>query len=745
MATAPVCAHCGLPIPGRDEPSPIASPASASSPVAAPPEAEFCCFGCRLANEITREASTEGELGRACVRLGLSIFLSLNVMIFTMWLWTQDVYGAAGANGSPHAVVLWNLCRYACLIFSLPVLWMLGRPVAEGAWQSLRRGAPTTDLLLLAGTAAAYVYSVTSTVRGDGPVYYEIGCAVLVLVTLGRFLEARGKQRAAAALESLEKLLPAEVRKFVDGAVRTVPLDAATVGDRLLVAAGERIPIDGRIVRGMAQIDSRVLTGESCPVVREPGDAVLGGTLNLDGDLTIEVTATARNGTWQRLLDCMRDARLAKGRHQQLADLVARWFIPSVGVVALAAFAYHAWATSFDAGLLAGLAVVLVACPCALGLATPLAVWAALGTAARAQVLFRNGEALERLAEARVTAFDKTGTLTDGRPAVERFFLVGSAAAEEIVGRTLAVVASARHDLSRALVEYCRGRHVGPVPACEVRTQPGRGLTAVFLSAERHDSSPTFLGNERLMQESGLVASPAAQRALAELSAAAMPLVCLGWNGEVQAVFGFRERLRDETRATLDRCRELGLAVEVLTGDHAARGAALARALDVPVRAELLPADKVAAVGELRRTYGSPVMIGDGLNDAPALTAADVGIALGCGADVSRQSADVCLLSDDLARVPWSIELARQTIRIVRQNLFWTFFYNTLGIGLAAAGWLNPIWAAAAMAVGGLSVVGNSLRLSHFPPPGESLRDSVAHMSNDAARSSVVPLPESIP
>jgi len=672
MSTSAVCSHCGLPIPGAAPP-----PAAAVEQ-----EPEYCCFGCRLAADIVREGTAAGELGQTCQRLGLSIFLSLNVMIFTMWLWTQDVYGPGGANGSQTAVVLWNVCRYACLVFSLPVLWMLGRPVAEEAWQSLRRGAPTTDLLLIAGTVAAYAYSLVSTIRGGGPVYFEVGCAVLVLVTVGRFLEARGKQQAAAALESLEKLLPDEVRKVVAGEVRNIPLSAVVVGDRLAVRAGERIPSDGRIVRGTASIDAGILTGESLPLVRETGDDVLGGTLNLDGDLTIEVTALPRCGTWQRLLDSMRTARQMKGRHQRLADLIARWFMPAVAVVAAATFAYHFRTGGFDQGLLAALAVVLVACPCALGLATPLAVWAGLGRAAQAQVLFRNGEALERLAGVRVAAFDKTGTLTDGRAVVEQFVNVGDHSADEVLARATAVAAVADHDLSRAVVAYGRVQQVDVVPARNVRTLPGRGLVAEF----DNQADRVFVGNERLMLESQQDFSLAARRAIDRFTADALPIVCVGWNRRVQAVIGFREQLREAAWSALEACRRTGLHVEVQTGDHAARGQALTRSLEVAVRAELTPEGKVAALAELRRHYGPVAMIGDGLNDAPALTAADVGIALGCGADVSRQSADVCLLGNDLARVAWSIGLARRTVRTVRQNLFWSFFYTCW-----ASPWRQPV------------------------------------------------------
>jgi heavy metal translocating P-type ATPase len=727
---SPFCAHCGLPIPG----------AAVAAPGGEVDEPEYCCFGCSLAAAADRERIVDGEIGATCFRLALSVFLSLNVMIFTMWLWTQEIYGSEGTNGTATAVLLWSVCRYLCLVFSLPVLWMLGGPVAEGAWKSLRRGVPTTDLLLVAGTLAAYAYSVVSTVRGSGPVYFEIGCAVLVLVTLGRWLEARGKQQAVAALTSLEKLLPAEVRRYDGDELRNVPLDAVQIGDRLHVVAGERLPTDGRIVRGVASIDAQLLTGESRPIVREPGDSVLGGTLNLDGDLTIEVTASPRGGSWQRLLECLRAARQMKGRYQQLADRIAAWFMPAVGVVALATFAYHTTHDGLDRGLLAALAVVLVACPCALGLATPLAVWAALGTAARAQVLFRHGEALERLAGVRVFAFDKTGTLTDGQPSVEQLAVADETLLSEILGRTLSTASATTHDLSRALVAYCRTRHVGSVPLCNVRTLPGRGLEASFAEL----ATPLWLGSERLMREREMKVPRAIAAALQRFRHQAVPFTCVGWNGEVQAVFSFREQLRTSSRPALAACRDAGLAVEVLTGDHAARGHLLGRELGVVVWAELLPEDKVRRLVALRSKVGPIAMIGDGMNDAPALSAADVGMALGCGADVSQQSADVCLLGNDLSRAPWAYGLARQTIRIVRQNLFWTFAYNLVALALAASGRLNPIWAAAAMAAGGFWVVGNSLRLAHYPLPVEPSVDELAVTPQRDAMISQTS-PESVP
>lgn len=699
MTKSVFCDHCGLPIPGAH--SEAAGDASTELRV----EPRYCCFGCRFAAELA--SSSDSGDGGAFFRLALCIFLSLNVMVFTMLLWTQDVY-SPDKTGVPSALSLWAVSRYLCMLFSLPVLYLLGLPVADEAWKSLRRGAPSTDLLLIVGTVAAYAYSIVSTLRSEGPVYFEVGCAVLVLVTLGRWLEARGKQEATAALDGLERLLPSDVHRWEAGSLVDVPLQSVSIGDRLFVRAGERIPTDGRIVAGLASVDTQLLTGESRPCVVETGDAVIGGSLNLDGGLTIEATAAAHGGTLQRLVECILEARLKKGCYQRLADRLAAGFLPVVIVVTLGTFAYHTTFFGLDHGLLAALAVVLIACPCALGLATPIAVWAAMGTAAQSQVLFRNGEALERLADARVLAFDKTGTLTDGRPVVERFASLEGIDLNDLLERIASAVATSNHEFSQAIRRFCASSGFESAHTCETRTLAGRGLTASFAD----DGETLYVGSLRMMQEHGFAIPTEVEKAIRSMSDGGSSLVCVALKQVVCGAFGLREALREHAREVLNECRSLGCLLTVLSGDNAARGQVVGRLLDVDVRAEMLPADKLQAVHELRRTFGSTVMIGDGINDAPALSAADVGIALGCGADVSRNSADICLLGNDLARIPWAIRLSRRTVRIVKQNLFWSFFYNILGVGLAATGWLNPIWAAAAMAVSGLTVVGNSLRLA---------------------------------
>ncbi|MCS6850825.1 MAG: cation-translocating P-type ATPase [Gemmataceae bacterium] len=691
--SAEACAYCGWPLPPRRW-----------SGAAAPDQPSYCCFGCRFAHAV---AQTRGEHAAAhwlLARLGWAIFLTMNVMVFSMALWTQDLYPEpADVPGSPSAI-LRGLFRHLCLVLALPVLVILGVPLAESAGQQVRQGRLGTDALLVVGVAAAYLFSAISVVRDQGPVYFEVGCMVLILVTLGRWLEATARLRASTALDALQRLLPATARRCRGGREEMVPLEEVTVGDTLRVLAGERIPCDGVLTLHPATVDEQVVTGESQRAFKEPGDPVFGGTLNLDSDLWLTATAPARGGTLARMGYLLREAQRHQGEYQRLADRVAAAFTPAVMVLALGAALGHGVSSGVDAGILAGLAVLLIACPCALGLATPLAVWAALGHAASRCILLRSGDALERLASVRALRLDKTGTLTTGDPRVSRLIVEAEEERPLVLERAAALAAASSHGYSRAIRRLTADVVTMPGP---VRTLPGRGLAA----------GSVYLGSLRLMNEAGLFPGPNLAGQLARSPDTGPSLTCVGWDGRIRGVFVLDEELRPGVRSALAELRQLGLDVEVLTGDRAARGQALAQELTVPVRAELLPEDKVAAIAEARRRQGPVAFVGDGLNDAPALAAADVGIALGCGSELSRESAAVCLLSDELAQLPWLVRLARQTVRVIRQNLFWAFAYNVGGIALACSGRLNPVLAAIAMVLSSLLVITNSLRLG---PPAES-------------------------
>ncbi len=584
----------------------------------------------------------------------------------------------------------------------------------------------STDWLLASGVGASFAVSFLSVIRGDGPIYFEVGCVILVMTALGRWLEATGRVQAGAALDSLAKLLPDQVRRLEDGQEALVPRESIRVGDQIRVLAGERIPADGRVVRNAGLVDEQVLTGESRPVLKEPGDRILGGTLNLDGDFTIRVTEAGGTATLARVVEMVRRARESKGRYQRLADRAATVFAPTVLVIALGAFGIH-WASgSLERGLMAGLAVGLIACPCALGLAAPLAVWSALGNAAGQRVLFRSSEALERLADVAAVRFDKTGTLTTGSASVSHFLCEDAEDESTLLARAATLASASSHALSRAIVDFAKkpegAESEDRLDVSGIRIVPGMGA----VGRSDGSNSPIVLGSRRFLERRGLSLGPAISAAIEDAEGQGLPFSIVGWDDRARGLFVFEERWRPGAREVIRSLGEAGLDVAVLTGDHASRGRAIARQLGVVVEAELLPGDKSAAIERARQRFGPVCMIGDGINDAPALAVSDIGIALGCGTDVSRDAAAVCLMADDLGRIPWSIELARRTRRVIRGNLAWAFGYNSLGVVCAALGLLNPALAATLMVASSTLVILNSLRLNRPFQVGPESIDDVA-------------------
>ncbi len=708
------CDYCGLPVPGANR-------RRRAKPLTAAPE--YCCSGCRFAASVLATDASDGPARHALLKLGLGVFFAMNVMVFSMALWTSDVYGDQWLAGGPLAAALHDVFRYLALVFCLPVLFLLGEPLAAGVWQAVRRGVVTTDLLLLVGVSSAVGYSLWSVVVGKGQVYFDVACMILLFVTLGRWFEAQGKFRSNQALDGIAKLLPTHVHVVREQRVVDLPRENVTVGERLRVFPGERFGVDGVVTRGSGDVDEQIVTGESRPVGRRPGDEVRSGTLNLDGDLEIEITAAAGAETVSRMLDLVRRSRRARGHYQRLADRVTTWFVPAVAVVAVAAAWWHGRREGLDAGILTGLAVTLIACPCALGLATPMAIWVALGRAASGHVLFRHGPSIEQLAGTRALLFDKTGTLTTGEAVVRSF--VPDQPGDEQLGLQLAarLAAVSSHSFSRAIQRFAAcTAGVGEID--DIRTVPGKGIAVRWQNNENFDDEPerVLLGSPQWLREEGCAIADDLWRAVEAAGGGDAPLSCIGWGGRVRGMFVFHEELRPEARPALDECQRLGMQVAVVTGDRRSRALRLAESLGVPVFDEQLPEDKVAAIQNARQRFGPVAMIGDGINDAPALAASDIGVALGCGADLSRESAAVCLLSNDLSRLPWTICLARQTIRIIRQNLCWSFSYNIVGIALAASGHLSPVFSAGAMVASSAFVITNSLRLNRFLEPVEPAR-----------------------
>ncbi len=695
-APAAYCDHCGLPV----------AAVAANEP-------RYCCFGCRFAAAVAQESGDTGQLRWTLTRLGLAIFFSMNVMVFTLVLWSYDVYETPLEHGEA-AFALRDLLRSVCLLLTAPVLLLLGAPLVENAWHDLRHGIFGVDFLMLLGVAAAFGYSIFSLVTNGPHVYFEVACMVLVVLTLGRWLEATGKLKTTEALRALEKLLPQSVRLIKNNVEHSVALESLQPGDEVLVLPGERIPIDGLITQNRASIDEQIVTGESMLCHKGPLDTVYAGSLNLDGALTIQVTAPPSESTLQRLLDAVVASAHAPGRWQRAADRWTRWFLPAVVSIAVLTVAVHGATGGVQPALLAGLSVLLIACPCALGLATPMAVWAALGRAALAGVLFRDGDALARLAQVDLFCFDKTGTLTTGQPVVENVVLADPAQRCDVLNLAGALAAVCSHRLTTAIKQFAPEPPLampsGPLPH-DVTLHPGLGVSADFGGV----IGVVGLGSRRFMEERGWSIPESLREVLHGASADERSLACLAHGGSVRAVFFFREQLRPEAAGAIKQLQTDGARVAVLSGDHTAAVLAPIAAVSVQVHTSLLPTDKQKMLSKLGGNVVA--MVGDGVNDAPALAAADVGIALGCGADLSRDAADICLLGNDLDRLIWGIQFSRATVQTIKWNLIWAFSYNTIGVLLAAAGWLHPVFAALAMAASSLMVVSNSLQLQNFPLP----------------------------
>jgi len=681
------CTYCGLPCPGG-----IA--ASDDTP-------QYCCYGCRLAARIIADAgSSGGSLTRARTLLGVAIFLSMNVMVVGWMTYGQEYYAGDQPAEGLSATTL-SLFRYVAMFFTAPVLLILGWPIAEAGWQNLRRGLVTTELLIALGATAAFVFSYIAVLRGTGAPYFDTVCMILVLVTAGKYLEASARVRTTSALHALEKLLPERVTILRDGVRVELALAEVTAGTLVCVQPGARIPVDGRVSSGTTTADEQIITGESSPVRKQTGDRVYAGALNGDGALVVEASAVGAGTVLHEVIDLLTTARRSKGRYEKLADRITAVFVPLVLAIALFA-AYHALQNAgIEAAIMRFLAVLLISCPCALGLATPMAVWVALGNAAQHGMLFRSADALEQLAGVRTVCFDKTGTLTTGSAVVTNFIADPMESRDALLAAAAGLAQDSTHPLSRAVVRHAGERGIQPDHFADVQSSPGLGM----------QSAGILLGSPTYLRVRDWQPSPALAAHIESLAARGAPLTCVTAEGIGDGVFAFSEDLRPAARATVAELRRRGIDVCVLTGDHRARGENLEKQLGLRVHAELLPADKLKQIESYRRLAPLVAMVGDGINDAPALAAADVGVAMACGADVTRETADLTLASDDPADLLQALDLSRRTLRVIRQNLFWAFIYNVVGIALAATGRLSPVFAALAMVASSVLVVSNSLRL----------------------------------
>jgi P-type Cu+ transporter len=606
------------------------------------------------------------------------------------------------------------------LTLATPVQFLIGARFYIGAWKALRARIGNMDLLVALGTSAAYFYSLYLLMAGTAGtrLYFDSAAVVIALVTLGKWLEARAKRSTTAQIKALMSLRPERARVARDGEEIQIPANAVAVGDVVIVRPGERLPVDGRVVGGHSEVDESLLTGESLPISKATGDQVTGGAINGGGLLRIETTAVGGESTLSRIIVLIEGAQARKAPVQHLVDRVAGVFVPVVLVIALAALlGWWLIGGHFAAGLIAAVSVLVIACPCALGLATPTALMVGTGVAARAGILIRDAEALERAHRLDTLLLDKTGTMTEGKPAVTEVIPNGISE-RELLQLAAAAQGGSEHALARAVLTRARELGLGSegpssLPLEEFQSHAGLGLTA------RVAGRRLLIGNRRLMQRHGVrVEDGEPQAARVETRGGTVMWVAgLDPQPTWLGLIGVADPIKPEAAAAVRHLEEIGIETVLLTGDNERTAAAVAAQLGIRrVSAGVLPEEKAAEVRRLQGEGRQVGMAGDGVNDAPALAAADVGFAMGTGADVAVQTAGVTLMRGDPRLLGDAIAVSRATYRKIRQGLFWAFIYNVIGLPAAALGLLSPVIAGAAMALSSVSVVSNALLLRRWRP-----------------------------
>jgi Cu+-exporting ATPase len=678
------------------------------------------CPKCGMALEplMPTETTDDSEIRSVRRRFWIATSLAIPLMLIAM------VPHVLGSMLMPTTA--WTL-RMLEVTLSGPVVLWAGVPYYRRGWLGVVHGSPNMYTLIGLGVILAFAYSVIATFVPSGfpaamrdehgmiGVYFEGAAAIVTLVLLGEWLELSARGRTSAAIRQLLSLAPRTARRITDGQEEDVPLGSVVVGNQLRVRPGEKIPADGRVVSGQSSVDESMLTGEPLPVEKHPGDRVVGGTINQTGALIIEAQFVGADSLLSQIVALVSQAQRSRAPLQKLADRVAAWFVPAV--VAMAVLTYIGWwlfgpEPHLAYALVNAVAVLIIACPCALGLATPISIMVASGRGAQLGVLFRNAEAIETLRNIDTLVLDKTGTLTRGRPTLNQVIAFGDFSDDVVLTCAAGLERASEHPLARAIVDGASARRVTPAEVMNFDSVSGQGVIGTW--GERR----LVLGNEVMMRTKG-VAIDAARDQSESLRMTGQTVMLLAVDGQLAGLLAVGDPLKDGTLGALQELKARGLRLVMLTGDNRTTAHAVAAGLPIDeVIAEVRPTDKAGAIANLQKQGHRVAMAGDGINDAPALAQADVGIAMGTGSDIAIESAQVTLVGGDLRGLVRARQLSEATVRNIHQNLFFAFGYNALGIPLAAGvlypftGWLlSPVMAAIAMSLSSISVIGNALRL----------------------------------
>jgi len=601
------------------------------------------------------------------------------------------------------------------LILTTPIIFISGKRFYKIFWTNLKHFSFEMNSLVAIGTGAAYSYSVVATLfpnlirigNNVQHVYFETAAVIIVLITMGKLLEARAKNKTGGAIKKLLELKPKEATVLIDGEEKRIILELLTIGSIVIIKPGEKIPADGIVITGASVVDESMLTGESIPVEKNIGSQVIGGTINKNGTFNYEITALGDNSVLGQIIKLVEEAQSSKAPIQQLADKVSSIFVPTViliSIVTFTAWMFYAESNNLSIALINFVAVLIIACPCALGLATPTAIMVGTGLGAEKGILIKNGESLEVAYKIDTIIFDKTGTITEGTPSVTDIIPI-NISEEELISLSASLEKKSEHPIAAAIIEH--GENLGLIfnEIDSFQSHPGLGITAMI------NNDTVVLGNKKLMSQFSVNLSEVLVK-YEELSSQGKTVIFCAVNGELAGILAIEDPIKSNSKEAVAKIKKLGLNVFMLTGDNEKTANAIAKRVGIEnVFAGVLPNQKAEKVKELQNLGRTVAMVGDGINDSPALVTADLGIAIGTGTDIAIESSDITLINGNLNGVVEAIKLSKKTIQTIKQNLFWAFIYNIIGIPLAALGFLNPMIGALAMSLSSVSVISNSLRL----------------------------------
>ncbi|WP_457622829.1 heavy metal translocating P-type ATPase [Persephonella sp.] len=683
------CFQCGIPITGKPVKYNIEGKTE-----------DFCCFGCYLIYKTTGLKGDEGTAVAFLGKFGFGYFLAMIVFMLSTYL-----YGAHLTPDDPQAQMFVGFIKYVVLILATPVMILLGYPILKNAFTGGRINL-NTDTLIAIGAFSAYFLSVYSVFTNKHSIYFETATMILVLVTFGRYLETSSRAKASNFMKKLMELSPEKATVIRDGKEIEIPRDDIKLGEILKVKPGDKIPADGIVIDGQGHVDESLLTGEIKPVLKKVGDEIYTGTVNIDGSFKIKVNKPAEDWTLNRFINLMREIRASKAPINRLSDKIAAFFLPLVLILATGAFIYWFYVEGFEKALIVTMSVLLISCPCAFSIGAPLALWIGLGEAMREGIIIRGADVLEKLSSVKYIFFDKTGTITDRNMTVSYLKLED----REILKKVCCLEKNSEHPLGKSFVTYCEKQGIN----CDCKVEDfkvhfGFGVEGIV------DGEKIYVGSKKFMEKLGYTIPEELREIEIKGEEEGNIPVFISTDREVKGIVLFSQKIKDEAPIVFNVLKKLKIKFEVLTGDTPYFAKIIKNKLGIEnVRAGLLPEDKLKIISEKKREGKTVAMVGDGINDAPALAEADIGIAMGCGTDLTRESANISLLGDDLRKVPLVILLSKKVKKVIYTNMFWAFIYNIIGIGIALMGMLNPIIAAIAMVLSSAFVIANSVRVKNW-------------------------------